>query len=66
VNQALATALTFLFLVGIGLFNLALGISHLRKRNRSHFWGWGRVLLSLALLGVALWFSGHLMRGGPE
>lgn len=62
-NQNLGTSLAFLFLIGIGLFSLALGISNVRKRNRSRIAGWLRILLALILFSTAIWFFWQLPNG---
>ncbi|MFH1263380.1 MAG: hypothetical protein V1495_08085 [Pseudomonadota bacterium] len=61
-NQALGTMFAMTALLSIGLFNLVLGISNVRKRNRSRFWGWTRIVLGSILLLVAAWFYLNISR----
>ena len=62
-NQTLGMSLATIFLIGVGIFNVSLGISYVSKRNRNHFIGWLRVLLGAALLATSVWFYQKLEHG---
>ncbi len=58
-NQIYGGGLALVFLIGIGLFNIILGILWIRKRNRSKVWGAVRLILGVLLIIVppALYFT---------
>lgn len=65
-NQTIGMTLAAIFLLGVGIFNVALGTSYVRKKNRNHFIGWLRILLGTALLATSIWFYFYQKLGhGP-
>jgi len=60
-NQRYGTILAAVFILAIGIFNIAIGISSIRRRSKSTFWGIVRfvfgILLLLAPVGVYVYFS---------
>ncbi len=62
-NQTLGMNLALIFLGAVGVFNIALGTSEIRKRNRNHLVGWLRVALGGVLLATSVWFYRKLGHG---
>ncbi len=62
-NQTLGTALAFVFLIGVGVFNFWLAVSSLEKKGGAQVGGWLRLLLALLLFAVAAWFARQLAHG---
>ena len=63
-NQAYGSILAYIFFLVIGLFNVVAGISFIRNRNRSTFWGIVRLLLGLAMLIIFSLFFTYLRKAG--